>query len=262
MKERSNTSGIERFTSGATRSRSSLWLRAQAHGNRAMNRAAPREGRRKGGGRPPWPALFLILGRPCCTVEPRTNSATSLDGASREEESKAAFTATAVATGPGGDEARDVLHPLPSLNHRHSAYPTRGSLAQPGQPSPTGAACPNQGSLAPSNSRRQSKPSVGRRPPFPSRTLGSLTAWQMLAADVQQEMEEAGVVGHGSRESGASAGLAATGASRCRGSIEPSLVMSEGDEVLLQGDTGASDTFGLSASAGCGDSFTAGEAGT
>lgn len=73
------------------------------------------------------------------------------------------------------EERRDVLSPLPSLALRRSATAGSGRLS-----SGTGQ-----------------RPSSAR----PSRTMGSLTAWQMLAADVQRDMEEAAAAGVGGTDS-------------------------------------------------------------
>lgn len=84
-------------------------------------------------------------------------------------------------------ESRDVLKPLPSINGRGSQHRSSQSGGNPGRSSHTGEALPM---LLLAGAGKAS----GRAQ---SRTLGSLTAWQILAADIQREMEEAAAGGGG-----------------------------------------------------------------
>ena len=70
----------------------------------------------------------------------------------------------------------------------------------------------------------------GKRAAFPSHTLGSLTAWQMLAADVQQEME-AGAAGLGRASEGSEQRLSACSSRNRSSQVEPGLGVSECSEV-------------------------------
>lgn len=92
-------------------------------------------------------------------------------------------------------EARDVLKPLPSINGRGSQHRSSQSGGNPGRSSHTGEALPM---LPLAGAGKASGRSLGN---WPSRTLGSLTAWQMLAADIQREMETAAAAGGGSARS-------------------------------------------------------------
>ncbi|PRW58940.1 serine threonine- kinase Nek1 isoform X5 [Chlorella sorokiniana] len=134
-------------------------------------------------------------------------------------------------------EARDVLKPLPSINGRGSQHRSSQSGGTSGRSSHTGEALPM---LLLAGAGKASGRTLGN---WPSRTLGSLTAWQMLAADIQREMETAATAGGGG--SARASQLSDGGRlSRCsprdrtsQASVDANLVMaSDAAEVPLPGE--------------------------
>lgn len=133
-------------------------------------------------------------------------------------------------------EARDVLKPLPSMNGRASQQ-HRASAGASARGSATGEALPI---LPLAGAGKASGRALAN---WPSRTLGSLTAWQMLAADIQSEMEAAAAAGGGgsARASQLSDGRQL---SRCstrdrtsQASVDAGLIMaSDAAEVPLAGE--------------------------
>lgn len=170
-----------------------------------------------------WWTFGRVRLQPCFRVEHRTLSDTTA-APERSSGSKAANLAVVVAA-----EARDVLSPLPSLRLRTSTASGRLS----GSPSGRRTSTYSGDRLSDSPSiRRTSTASGGRLSESPSagrRTMGSLTAWQMLAADVQRDMEAAAAGGGGSRRSsGASDGQLSRRSSRaCTSLLEPDAMQLE-----------------------------------
>ena len=202
------------------------------------------------GGR--WSSVLGRLGRPFCAAAPLTLTSSSAPSSvkapagPRQSLTAAAAERSAASTVVAAAEARDVLQPLPSMPARSShgqrfnrSTSSAGQLPVPGgiesfvTSAVTGAAG-RQSSRGGGVSFATAAPGPGavsgKRAAFPSHTLGSLTAWQMLAADVQQEME-AGAAGVGRASDGSELRLSACSSRNRSSQVEPGLIMSECSEV-------------------------------
>lgn len=212
------------------------------------------------GGR--WSSVLGRLGRPFCAAAPLTLTSSSAPssakapGGPRQSLTAAAAERSGASTVVAAAEAGDVLQPLPLIPVRSSHVQrfNRPSTSGPGQLSTPGSvkvfvtsATAVSGAVGRQSSRGggvsfATAPTAGtaavgaravsaKRAAFPSHTLGSLTAWQMLAADVQQEME-AGAAGLGRASEGSEQRLSACSSRNRSSQVEPAgLGMSECSEV-------------------------------
>lgn len=163
-------------------------------------------------------AFWRCLGQPCCAaVAPRTKSETTLQRAPQRPATPAPRLLPPPAVGVAlpqpltpssavvAEEARDELRPLPVVGRQRTS--TASVPSQRSGRSSTSSAAGHARSTHDSLMAGQPRSARGslmaglaaaagwrRRATFPSRTMGSLTAWQMLAADVQQDLD-AGAAG-------------------------------------------------------------------
>ena len=183
--------------------------------------------------------LFGRLGRPFCAAPPLTLTSSSdapstkAPGVQRPSLGAAAAERSGAFTVVAAAEAGDVLHPLPSLNARqsHAQRFNRSGTSGAGQHASRASLEGLVAAAGIATAAGGAGEVSGKRAAFPSHTLGSLTTWQMLAADVQQEMEE-GPAGLGRGSEGSEHPRLSASSSRNRSSqAEPGPAMSEGLEV-------------------------------
>lgn len=235
----------------------------------------PQEGRAPAldGGRVS-PRLGWLRGLACCRVEPRTLSSSAPPASRRTplplSPSAAAAPAAATPASPAAaataEEARDQLRPLPASlgRKRTTTSASDGGAGRSGVASFVVAAlvgrrshamrslgAANRQSLlrSPSSPQRSSgranRQSLLRSPSSPPRSMGSLTAWQALAAEVQQAMR-LGAAAAGLRWGPGSSSSELAGisiASQGRSSqIEPHLIMSEESSAFVPDGAGSQRT--------------------